>query len=121
MALANIQHIAIKQGPLQRMLGIADVEVRNAGGGSSPAGAKGQEGMHHEPAHVGYFRGVDCAEEIRELLREGVRRQRDGGLGDPDEPVHAAASSDATLAEARRLLEAARAVRAVLDPATRVP
>ena len=32
MTFANIQHIGIRQGPLQRLLGIADVEVRTAGG-----------------------------------------------------------------------------------------
>ncbi|HEX2059792.1 MAG TPA: PH domain-containing protein, partial [Thermoanaerobaculia bacterium] len=74
IALANIQNIAVRQGPLQRFLGIADVEVKTAGGGGGgsdmEAKAAGAEAMH-----VAYFRGVDNAEEIRDLLREGVRRQ----------------------------------------------
>lgn len=108
IVLANIQNIAVKQGPLQRVLGIADVEVKTAGGGSSgEMDAKtGGEAMH-----VAYFRGVDNAEEIRDLLREGVRRQRDSGLGDPDEPEQpadddVASATSELLAEARRLRSA---------------
>ena len=111
IALANIQNIAVKQGPLQRVLGIADVEVKTAGGGGggSEDSKKGHTG---EPLHVAYFRGVDNAEEIRDLLREGVRRQRDAGLGDPDEvevvpTVATASASDAV----RELLGEARALR----------
>lgn len=49
-----------------------------------------------------YFRGVDNAEAIRDIVREGVRRQKDSGLGDPDEPVHAPHSgAEELLAEAR--------------------
>jgi hypothetical protein len=66
--------------------------------------------------HVAYFRGVDNAEAIRDLLREGVRRQRDAGLGDPDEPhaVHGAAATAAAgdVREALALLlDEARALR----------
>ena len=110
IALANIQNIEVKQGPLQRFLGLADVEVKTAGGGgsSSDAGKKGHAG---DPMHVAYFRGVANAEQIRDLLREGVRRQRDTGLGDPDEVV--AAPGDAHAA-AEELLREARALRAVV-------
>lgn len=110
IALANIQNIAIKQGPLQRWLGIADVEVNTAGGGG---GSSEMEKKHArtEPLHVAYFRGVDNAEEIRDLLREGVRRQRDAGLGDPDEVV-AVAQEDGGVREAMAaLLAEARALR----------
>lgn len=104
IALANIQNIAVRQGPLQRFLGIADVEVKTAGGG-------GKSDFEHkrgggDPMHVAYFRGVDNAEEIRDLLREGVRAQRDSGLGDPDEPA-----ADDTQTAIADLLAAARALR----------
>lgn len=108
MAFANIQNISIRQGPLQRLLGIADVEVRNAGGGGESAHEK--KGAQSEPMHVGYFRGVDNAEAIRDLLREGVRRQKDAGLGDPDEP--AAADPEVTdVNAALEILENLRAAR----------
>jgi uncharacterized membrane protein YdbT with pleckstrin-like domain len=113
IALANIQNIAVQQGPLQRYLGIADVEVRTAGGGGgqTEGGKKGHTG---DPMHVAYFRGVANAEQIRDLLREGVRRQRDTGLGDPDEAAHAAAPGDVHEAVAEVLREA-RALRVAVD------
>ena len=109
MALANIQNISIKQGPLQRLLGIADVEVKTAGGGGE-AGDSHKGGSVGEPMHVGYFRGVANAEEIRDLVREGVRRQKDAGLGDPDE-VHAPHGQDDVSAAVAELLAQARALR----------
>ena len=105
IALANVQNIAIRQGPLQRFLGIADVEVKTAGGGGSTTEMERKKGA--EPMHVAYFRGVDNAAEIRDLVREGVRVQRNAGLGDPDE------QEDETLAAAAELLREARALRAV--------
>jgi uncharacterized membrane protein YdbT with pleckstrin-like domain len=113
IALANIQNIAVQQGPLQRYLGIADVEVRTAGGGGgqTEGGKKGHTG---DPMHVAYFRGVANAEQIRDLLREGVRRQRDTGLGDPDEAAHAAAPGDVHEAVAEVLREA-RALRVAVE------
>lgn len=113
MALANIQNISIKQGPLQRFLGIADLEVKTAGGGGE-AGDSHKKGAVAEPMHVGYFRGVANAEEIRDLVREGVRRQKDAGLGDPDE-VHAPEGDDDVPAAIAELLGEARALRAAVS------
>jgi uncharacterized membrane protein YdbT with pleckstrin-like domain len=116
MALANVQNIAVRQGPLQRLLGIADVEVKTAGGGASSAGPHGRRKSMGEPMHVAFFRGVDNAEEIRDLVREGVRRQRDAGLGDPDERAHEHEPHAATAA-AVELLREARKLRAVVEAA----
>lgn len=110
IALANIQNISVKQGPLQRLLGIADVEVNTAGGGGSSKDMEGKKGTA-EPMHVAYFRGVDNAEEIRDLLREGVRRQRDTGLGDPDEHVPEPQRHDDLQDAVAVLLAEARALR----------
>lgn len=84
MTFANIQNISISQGPLQRVLGIADLKVRSAGGGGA---VHSQEKQGHQglDMHTGYFRGVDNAEEIRDLMRERLRALRDAGLGDPDQ------------------------------------
>jgi membrane protein YdbS with pleckstrin-like domain len=116
MTFANIQNIVVRQGPLQRLLGIADVEVRNAGGGGS---AEDGSGNAHgsDPVHVGYFRGVDDADAIRDLLLEGVRRQRDAGLGDPDDAAAAAPirkDGGELPAAAAELLAEARALRAAM-------
>jgi len=113
MTLANVQNIAIRQGPLQRLLGIADVEVKTAGGGASAGGPHGKGKAMSEPMHVAFFRGVDNAEEIRDLVREGVRRQKDAGLGDPDQGRH----HDHGQAAAGELLREARKLRAVVEAA----
>ena len=42
--LANVQDIRLRQGPLQRLLGLADVELRTAGGSEAPAGVGAQGG-----------------------------------------------------------------------------
>jgi hypothetical protein len=102
--LVNVQDIRIRQGPLQRLLGIADVELRTAGGSEGTAAAQGQG--HGRNLHLARFRGVDNAEEIRDLVLERMRRVRDAGLGDPDDPPVAAPASgsdlEAVLRELRR-------------------
>jgi membrane protein YdbS with pleckstrin-like domain len=108
LTFANIQQISVQQGPLQRYFGIADVEVRTAGGGDSGQD-KQQTGTLGQSMHVGYFRGVDNASEIRDLLRARVGRHRDAGLGDPDDATpELAPETDAAPAPAAvTLLEAA--------------
>jgi len=85
IALANIQNLEVRQGPLQRLLGISDLEVKTAGGGAETGGGKGKHSQMIEQLHVAYFRGVADANSIRDLIREGIRMQRDSGLGDPDD------------------------------------
>jgi hypothetical protein len=112
MTFANIQNLSIRQGPVQRLFGIADLRVRTAGGGSDDTEAEsGQPGGKGESMHIAYFRGVDNATEIRDLILAHVRSLRDSGLGEVDSVVierPAAQPVDA----ARRLLEETRAVRA---------
>lgn len=114
MTFRNIQNLSIRQGPLQRLLGIADVEVRSAGGGGSRSGSD-KEGAGAEDLHVAYFRGVGNAGEIRDLIRERVRRHRDSGLGDPDERRHAEETHRSTGTDAaREVLEEIRALKGLL-------
>ncbi|MEX2466409.1 MAG: PH domain-containing protein [Gemmatimonadota bacterium] len=82
LTFANVQNVEIRRNPLQRYLGIADVRVRTAGGGGGNGDGKGQVG---ESMHEASFRGVDDPEKIRSAILERVRRQRDSGLGDPDD------------------------------------
>lgn len=107
MTFANLQNITVRQGPIQRLLRIADVEVRTAGGGAKRNEQKGQV---HDDLHLGYFRGVDNAGEIRDLILDRVRRHRDSGLGDPDEPEPVPDAAEA----ARELLAEVRSLRAAL-------
>ncbi|MHB1307464.1 MAG: PH domain-containing protein [Limisphaerales bacterium] len=116
MTFANVQQITIQQGPLQRWLGLADVLVRTAGGGGGQEEAGQNSGAHHV-MHVGHFHGVDNAAEIRDLILERMRRLRDAGLGDPDDPETSAETQPTPeagtllLAEARALVDEARQLR----------
>jgi uncharacterized membrane protein YdbT with pleckstrin-like domain len=111
MSFANIQNISVRQGPIQRLLGIADVEVRTAGGGGGSS--QGHDGGGSN-MHLGYFRGVDNAEEIRDAILTRVRQLRDSGLGDPDhvDDAQAAVAPAAVVEAARGLLYEVRLLRA---------
>lgn len=116
MTLANIQNLAIRQGPLQRFLGISDLQVRTAGGGGGEAGGKGGEQGKSANMHLGYFRGVDRAGEIRDDILACLGSQRDEGLGNPDAPVPCeAAPGNDLLAASQRLVDEARGLRASLE------
>ncbi len=120
MSFANLQQVAVTQGPLQRLLGLADVRVQSAGGGSERPGQK-----HGESLHTGHFHGVEHATEIRDLILERLKRFRETGLGDPDESRHATlptptapamarAGNGELVTAARELAAEARALRAAL-------
>lgn len=125
MSFANLQQVEVSQGPLQRLLGLADVKVQSAGGSDNP------HGKPQDDLHTGHFHGVDNAHEIRDLIQDRLRRFRESGLGDPEEIRHAAQaaaaqphaatattiqSSDDTdvLAAARELAAEAKALRVAL-------
>jgi len=104
MTFANVQEVSIHQGPLERLFDVADVRVRSAGGGG---GAGGHDRESEEKSgHIGYFRGVDGAPAIRDLILERLKKQRDAGIGDAEPALRPPAwSGDPTSAD---LLEAAR-------------
>lgn len=113
LTFANIQQISLHQNPLQRLLGIQDVQVSTAGGGAG-GGKHGGESMG-ESMHEAYFRGVDNAEEIRNAIKERVRMHRDAGLGDPDEPAPSLPAPDVRAA-ALELRDEMRALRGAMIP-----
>ena len=102
MTFANVQHIGIRQNPLQRWLGIADVQVRTAGGGAK------KEQEHKEDLHVAYLCGVANAEAIRDVIQDRLRLYRDAGLGDPDDSYP---HSPSLLSAAETLRDEARLLR----------
>jgi membrane protein YdbS with pleckstrin-like domain len=111
LTFANVQNITIRQGPLQRFLGLSDVVVRTAGGG----GAADPHGNHavdeSTSMHIGVLRAVDDPESVRDVILTRLRRMRDGGLGDPDDRhAHHDPAEELRLA-ADDLLAAARALR----------
>lgn len=106
VSFANIQNVGVKQGPVQRLLGIADVEIRTAGGGEGESSSRGAN------MHRAVFRGVDNAGEIRDLIRNDLRRLR------RDEQGQRATSelpTDQLLAASRRLAAAANDLRVSLE------
>ena len=113
ITFANIQNISISQGPIQRLLGIADLRVDTAGGGAQKKDSEGKENLHGVR-----FRGVNNAEEVRTLINTRVRELRDTGLGDhDDEPAKTTALADsASLVSALREVAAeAKSLRNAAD------
>ncbi len=112
MTFANIQHVSIRQGPLQRLLGIADLQIRTAGGGSSGGGPNSSDATESgHDMHIAYLRGLGNADQVRDTIRERLRRHRDAGLGDPDDHGQASAAIQESAAQVP-LLDAARALAA---------
>jgi uncharacterized membrane protein YdbT with pleckstrin-like domain len=114
LTFANVQEVSIRQGPIERLFGIANLRVRTAGGGGriNPHEPQSEE----KSGHIGYFRGVDNAPAIRDLILDRLKRLRDAGLGDPDQPQTEIAGAEAApspgIADAaRELLSEARALR----------
>lgn len=117
MTILNVQNMAVKRGPLQRLFGIADLEIRTASG----AGDDDDE----ESLSRGLLQGLDNAEELRNVLLASLQQSRDAGLGDPDDRLAAAAlpaalpetgapsgaEDGSVLAAARELLAESRALR----------
>ena len=118
ITFANIQNISISQGPIQRLLGLADLRVDTAGGGAQTGEKQGKENSHGVR-----FRGVNNAEEIRALINTRLRQLKDSGLGDSDDVVttvarpnkslhsHLAAPLGDILAEASALRQAVAKAR----------
>lgn len=113
MSFANLQQVEVKQGPFQRLMGLADVRVRSAGGGDH-----GEE--EGQPLHTGVFHSVENAEEIRDLILARLKAFREAGLGDPDRAEipagEARGVSAETLEAAREVLRQTRALRAATTP-----
>ncbi len=122
MTFANIQEIRIASGPLQHLLGIADVEVHSAGGGGGGEGGGAHKGIRQR--NVAAFAGVANANEIRERIVERLRHYRKSGLGDMSHtPVAQRSPAESPVREndpgsleaARLMLREAEALRRALD------
>ncbi|MCW5776124.1 MAG: PH domain-containing protein [Phycisphaeraceae bacterium] len=109
----NVQNVAVRQGPLQRHFGVADLHVQTAGGGgvAGPHGAQPGAGAHH-----GLIEGVADAPALRDAIMRHVTASRSAGLGDERDTAPLARPASATLtpehcAVLREIREAARALR----------
>jgi uncharacterized membrane protein YdbT with pleckstrin-like domain len=115
---ANIQNISVSQGPVQRALGIADLKLDTAGGGGGASHHNQHQPM--ENLHTAWFRGINNAAEVRELIQQRLRMLRDSGLGDHEElarpagaatPPLSVSASAAVLARLREVHGEACALR----------
>jgi membrane protein YdbS with pleckstrin-like domain len=111
VTFANIQNISISQGPIQRVLGLADLRVDTAGGGAVTHGKHATQSLH-----TAWFRGVNNAGEVRELIQQRLRQFKDAGLGDHEDQVTTASSVSVPLspdfiAALKALREEATALR----------
>jgi uncharacterized membrane protein YdbT with pleckstrin-like domain len=111
MTFANIQGIRVNANPIERLLGLANVEVESAGGGSSHGHGAPSSG------HVAKFEGLDNAEQIRDLIVDRLRAYRDSGLG--EKTVETA--EPPALSAAREVLEETKALRIALASAAPPP
>jgi uncharacterized membrane protein YdbT with pleckstrin-like domain len=107
VTFANIQNISISEGPIQRLLGIADLRVDTAGGGGSVHGQQASRNLH-----TAWFRGVNNAKEIRELMQQRLKHLKDAGLGDHDDhlPTHSTSEISPGFLAALREVRAEAAV-----------
>ncbi len=85
MTIANIQTMIVRQGPLQRLLGISDLEIHTAGGGGGAEGQEGEGGSQKSRLHIGRIQGVEDAVALRDRIAEQLKRHRGAGLGDRDD------------------------------------
>lgn len=114
LTIAKIQNMRTHQGPLQRLFGIADLEVRTAGGGGG--GSSDSDGDGKSSARVGRFRGLEDVEALRDRLRTLQARHKDSGVDDTDRGrSRRAVDADADLAAiANTMLEEVRGIRSAL-------
>lgn len=112
LTFGNIQNLAIRQGPIQRLLGIADLRVRTAGGGSGGEDHSSDESKK-DSMHIAYLRGVDNAPALRDAILAHLQRLKTSGLGEaaPSPAVPVAASA---LEAARDVLREAQTLRAAI-------
>lgn len=96
ISFENVQNVEVRQGPLQRYFGIADVLVTTAGGGGAVSHKGGQS--QSLGAHVGLLQGLDNADRVRSQILDSVERSRAAGLG--DESRHELAAQHASTAAA---------------------
>lgn len=127
LTYANVQHLEIQQGPIERLLGIANVFVRTAGGAGPAVPQRGlvaallfsNKNPPGEPGmvmgHVGILRGIENAQEVRDRINALLKRYRDAGLGEPEDRRRAVAVSGSlspdAVARLREILDELRAWR----------
>jgi membrane protein YdbS with pleckstrin-like domain len=80
---ANVQNLTLRQGPLERLFGLAHLHIDTAGGRPMAKAAPAADVMDHR----GRVDGIDGANAraLRDQILKWVTRHRDSGLGDADD------------------------------------
>jgi uncharacterized membrane protein YdbT with pleckstrin-like domain len=124
MTISKIQNMSVRQNPLQKLLGIEDLEIHTAGGGAKTS----SDSEEDKGLHVGHFRGIENGAELRAQIRARMARSKGSGLGDeaehPVEPAQSFAGETGTvgaqtLDAARELLAESRRLHGVLGAPVR--
>lgn len=118
---ANVQNLRVVQGPIERIFGIAALEVDTAGGGAT----SGQSRHRMGSGHTVRLAGIENAAAIRDRILAHLRSRGGGtGLGDVDDEgerhpppaVAAPAGGPSSLVEVlREVRDAARELRAAAE------
>lgn len=114
LTIAKIQNMRTRQGPVQRLFGIADLEVQTAGGGGSGSSDSDKDGK--SSARLGRFRGIENVDSLRDRLRRLQGRQRGSGVDDREARPTSDGNRQAALAPiVEQMLAEARGVRTALE------
>ena len=110
---ANVQNVSVQQGPIDRLLGISNVQIDTAGGGG---GADKQQPF---VSHRGVLAGIQNAEEVRDRILQLLQAYRDAGLGDRDPHPHASGGglTKQALERLREVRDEAKGLRRALESA----
>ncbi len=75
----NVQNVKVRQGPVQRHFGIANVIVETAGAG----GDREHKGLH--VSNEGMIEGIADAARVRQIIMARLGESRSAGLGDEED------------------------------------
>jgi membrane protein YdbS with pleckstrin-like domain len=111
----NVQNVKVRQGPIQRHFGIADLIVETAGA----AADRHQKGQ--SVGNQGVIEGVADAQRLRDLVLLRLRQSRTAGLGDEGDHFREAAAGGAgAVGLSPAHLEVLREIRGELSAMTKV-
>ncbi len=74
LSYANVQNLEVTQGPLERLFGFKSLTISTAGSDNTPGA---------ENSHLVTLVGLENADELRGLILNMLKQQRDTGLGEP--------------------------------------
>lgn len=102
LSYANVQNLEVTQGPLERLFGFKSLTISTAGADTTPGA---------ENSHLVTLVGLENADELRALILNMLKQQKDTGLGEP--------VTSASALPLERLLEIKEAVLSLRNAAVR--